>query len=54
MSFDLDTDRRAEAERARNEANAALRRARFLLERCRFLLAVQQLRTAEPGVRTYS
>jgi hypothetical protein len=41
VSFHLDTDSRAEAERARDEANAALKRARFILERCRFLLAAE-------------
>nr|WP_295372616.1 hypothetical protein [uncultured Sphingosinicella sp.] len=39
MSFHLDIDKRAEAERARTEAEAALSRARLLLERCRVLLS---------------
>jgi hypothetical protein len=39
MSFHLDIDKRAEADRARSEAEAALARARLLLDRCRLLLS---------------
>jgi hypothetical protein len=39
MSFHLDIDKRAEADRARSEAEAALVRARLLLDRCRLLLS---------------
>jgi hypothetical protein len=44
MSFHLDIDKRAEADRARSEAEAALARARLLLDRCRALLSTSVVR----------